>query len=72
MNVQTIAGQCAAQLAPRPFDAYAAYQAERTYSRRIEGYLSRALILLSMECGRHEMRGEDASVLRAFIKDAGQ
>ena len=55
-----------------PFDSYAAYQREREHSRRIEHYLSRALILLAMECGRHELRGEDASVLRAFIKEAGQ
>ena len=54
-----------------PFDPVAAYQRERAHARRIEGYLSRALILLSMECRRHELNGEDASVVRQFIKEAG-
>ncbi len=54
-----------------PFDSYAAYQREREHARRIEQYLSRAIILLSMECGRHELHGEDASLVRQFIKEAG-
>lgn len=53
-----------------PFNPMAAYQREREYSRKIEATLSNALTLLGVECGRREMRGEDVSHIRTFIKDA--
>lgn len=54
----------------KPFDSYAAYKREREYSRNLEVNLDTALGLLSMECGRRELRGEDVSSIREFIRKA--
>lgn len=61
-----------AQTKVEPFNAYAAYQREREYSRKLEHTLDTALSLLSMECRRRELRGEDVSEIRSFIKRAYQ
>jgi hypothetical protein len=53
-----------------PFDAYAAYQRERDWSREVEKRLSKALMLLGIECDRRERRGEDVAHIRAFISEA--
>jgi hypothetical protein len=53
-----------------PFDAFAAYNREREHSRAIEQTLSKALMLLRLECDRRELRGEDVAHIRAFLKDA--
>ena len=58
--------------AAKPFDAYGAYLREREHSRRMEATLSRALTLLSMECGRRELRGENVEHIRLFIRDASE
>lgn len=57
---------------PNPFDSFAAYQRERAENRRIYDLLARSLSLLGSECSRRELRGEDASHIRAFIKEATQ
>ena len=57
---------------PNPFDSYAAYQRERSENRRIYDLLARSLTLLGSECSRREVRGEDVSHIRAFIKEATQ
>lgn len=59
-----------AKIEPVPFNALAAYEREREWSRQLEDRLSRSLSLLRMECGRRELRGEDVAHIRAFIKDA--
>lgn len=61
-----------AEVAIRPFNAFAAYQREREWARTLENRLSRALTLLSMECTRREGRGEDVSHIRAFIEEVSQ
>jgi hypothetical protein len=53
----------------KPFNALAAYEAEREYSRKLERALSDALGLLDMECGRRALRGEDVESVRKFISD---
>ncbi len=53
-----------------PFDAYAAYQRERAHAGKIEATLSKALMLLRLECDRRELRGEDVAHIRAFLKEA--
>ncbi len=55
-----------------PFNALKAYERERDHSRRMETYLAKALLLLGMECGRRELRGEDVSHIRKFIGEASQ
>ena len=62
MNAQTI----------EPFDSFAAYNREREHARKIEGLLSKALILLGSTATRLELRGEDMAHIRQFITDAGQ
>lgn len=54
----------------RPFNAFAAYERERDYSRRVEALLSRSLALLEMETKRRALRGEDVAHLSAFIAEA--
>ncbi len=58
------------ETAIKPFDAMKAYERERKHSRRMETYLAKALLLLGMECGRRELRGEDVSHIRKFIGEA--
>ena len=53
-----------------PFNAYAAYERERAHSRKIEMTLSKALMLLRLECDRRELRGEDVDHLRVFLREA--
>ena len=55
-----------------PFNAFAAYRRERDYSRKLEDKLSRALLLLSSECSRRELRGEDVAHIRAFVSEASK
>lgn len=55
-----------------PFNAMRAYERERDHSRRMETYLAKALLLLSMECSRRELRGEDVSHIRAFVSEASR
>lgn len=55
-----------------PFNALAAYERERDHSRRMETYLAKALLLLTMECSRRELRGEDVSHIRSFVTEASQ
>lgn len=57
---------------PDPFDSFAAYQRERAENQRLYGLLSRSLMLLGTECSRRELRGEDVSHVRAFIKEASE
>lgn len=54
------------------FNSYAAYQREREHSRKLEQTLGKALELLRLECHRRELRGEDVSHIRAFIRGASQ
>lgn len=56
-----------AQTKIEPFDAFAAYSRERAYSRQLEKALSASLNLLSTECDRRELRGEDVAHIRAFV-----
>lgn len=64
-------GEIAADMsAVMPFNPLAAYERERDHSRRMETYLSKALLLLSMECSRRELRGEDVAHIRAFVAEA--
>lgn len=55
---------------PEWFDANAAYNRERAYSKKLERLLSRAVALLDMETTRREIAGEDVAPLRAFIREA--
>lgn len=55
-----------------PFNSFAAYKREREHSRLLEQRLSKALSLLSMECSRRQLRGEDVEHIRDFIKEASQ
>lgn len=59
-----------AQTKVLPFNPMAAYERERVYSATLERHLSRALMLLSMECSRRELRGEDVAHIRRFIAEA--
>lgn len=56
----------------KPFNSFAAYQRERAHSRRMEQLLSKALMLLSMECQRRKLRGEDVEHIEAFITEASK
>ena len=56
--------------AEKPFDAYAAYQREREWTRTLEQRLFKACSLLRMECDRRELRGEDVAHIRAFVREA--
>ncbi len=58
------------ETAIKPFDALAAYEREREWSRVIERRLSKALLLLRIEADRRELRGEDVSHIRKFIGEA--
>jgi hypothetical protein len=53
-----------------PSSGHAAYERERTYSRKVERLLTKAVNLLDMECSRREGRGEDVAHIRAFIGEA--
>lgn len=53
----------------RVFNALAAYEREREYSKKLERALSDSLGLLTMECGRRELRGEDVAAVRQFIAE---
>ncbi len=55
-----------------PFDPLAAYERERDHSRRMETYLAKALLLLSMEASRRELRGEEVGHIRSFVREASQ
>ena len=59
-----------AQTKIEPFNPMAAYKHEREYSATLERHLSKALALLSMECSRRELRGEDVAHIRRFIAEA--
>ena len=48
---------------------HAAYQRERDYSRRLEGLLSRAAIILASNADRLERRGVDVAHLRNFVRE---
>lgn len=53
--------------APPEFKAYPAYLREREENRRLYKKLSAALELLTLECHRRELRGEDVAHVRDFI-----
>ena len=50
--------------------AHARANRERDAHRATHALLSRAVMLLQMERDRREARGQDASALRDFIKEA--
>jgi len=55
-----------------PFNAFAAYERERDWTRELETRLGKAMTLLRMECNRRELRGEDVAHIRAFIAEASK
>jgi len=56
--------------APFKFDAFAAYERERDHTRKVEGQLARACLLLRMACDAGKVA--DTATVRSFIQECGE